>query len=76
VGESESPDVPEAAPTAPALPTIKDLREKALARVEQKYLADLMALTRGNIREACRISGLSRSRLYLLLKQYNVSTTP
>jgi two-component system NtrC family response regulator len=76
VGESESPDVPEAAPTAPALPTIKDLREKALARVEQKYLADLMALTGGNIREACRISGLSRSRLYLLLKQYNVSTTP
>ncbi|HAR94868.1 MAG TPA: Fis family transcriptional regulator [Deltaproteobacteria bacterium] len=39
---------------------------------ERTYLQSLMASVRGNVREACQISGLSRSRLYALLKQYNI----
>ena len=31
-----------------------------------------MASVGGNIDEACRISGLSRSRLYTLLKKYRL----
>jgi hypothetical protein len=36
-------------------------------------MRELLSFTKGNIPEACRISGLSRSRLYLLLKKYNLS---
>lgn len=43
--------------------------------MEQQYLRDLMFHARGNIREACKISGLSRSRLYALLKKYNLTGT-
>ena len=75
VSEKETTQDPDITPSVPAFPTIKELREKALAEAEQKYLKDLISLTRGNIKEACRVSGLSRSRLYLLLKRYNISTS-
>jgi two-component system NtrC family response regulator len=75
VGEKGTTDNSEVTPFVPAFPTIKELREKALAQAEQKYLKDLISLTRGNIKEACRVSGLSRSRLYLLLKRHNISTS-
>jgi two-component system NtrC family response regulator len=50
--------------------TLKDFREAGLARLEKEYLSSLMQQTNGNIGEACRISGLSRSRLYTLLKKH------
>lgn len=56
------------------LPKIRDLRETAVAEAERQYLHEVILLTAGNIKEACRISGLSRPRLYALLKKYNVST--
>jgi len=43
-----------------------------LALTERHYLQDLMALTDGNVKEACRLSGLSRSRLYERLKKYSI----
>jgi two-component system, NtrC family, response regulator len=58
-----------------ALPSIQEARNQAIAGVEKKYLRDLIALTRGNITEACRLSGLSRSRLYLLLKKHGVPSS-
>jgi two-component system NtrC family response regulator len=57
------------------LPGLQKLREAAVAEVERSYLTKLISLTRGNIKEACRISGLSRSRLYELLKKHHVSTS-
>jgi two-component system NtrC family response regulator len=54
-------------------PRLKDARETAIARVEHQYLHDLMRITEGNIRAACRVSGLSRARLYELLKKYDIS---
>jgi two-component system NtrC family response regulator len=57
------------------LPGLQALREAAVAEVEKNYLEELMSATRGDIREACRISGLSRSRLYELLKKHHVSTS-
>ncbi len=75
MGQKETADAPDVTPSAPVFPLIKDLREKAIAQAEETYLKELMALTKGNIREACRISGLSRSRLYLLLKRYSISTS-
>lgn len=55
------------------LTTLRAFREKALQEAETQYLEDLMNLTGGNIKEACRISGLSRPRLYALVKKYKIS---
>jgi len=56
------------------LPRLQDVREAALSKVERQYLYDLMLLTKRDMKEASRISGLSRSRLYDLLQKYEIST--
>jgi len=72
VGEKE-PEGPSPAPSPRTFPTIQEMREKVIDDAERKYLHDLLSFARGNIQEACRISGLSRSRFYLLLKKHNIS---
>ena len=54
------------------LPTYKKLREIALDTAEKSYLKDLMKNTRGNIKNACAVSALGRSRLYSLLKKHGI----
>jgi two-component system NtrC family response regulator len=49
--------------------TITAFRE----RTERAYLEKLTRLTGGSRKEACRISGLSRTRLFELLKKYEIS---
>ena len=64
---------PEAAPTAAGSGlSLKDFREIEMARIEKEYLASLLRRTNGDVGEACRISGLSRSRLYTLLKKCGI----
>jgi two-component system NtrC family response regulator len=61
-----------AAPAGPApggLPTLQEFRRAG----DRQYLRELMALSRGEVAEACRLSGLSRSRLYDLLRQYGLT---
>jgi two-component system, NtrC family, response regulator len=62
----------ESAPTqnvgGPLLP-LTEYRQTA----ERQYLQDLLFQTKGSAREACRISGLSRSRFYALLKEHGLS---
>jgi two-component system NtrC family response regulator len=55
------------------LPKLQAVRDAALANVEKQYLHDLMLLTKRNIKEACRISDLSQSRLYYLLKKHSIN---
>jgi two-component system, NtrC family, response regulator len=55
------------------LPTLQVYRGSANAKVEKEYLRHLLAVTNTNIQEACRISGLSRSRFYALLKKNTIS---
>jgi two-component system NtrC family response regulator len=57
-----------------SLPPLKKVRAEAVAKVERQYLQKLMGSTGGDVKQAIRISGLSRSRLYTLLKKYGVST--
>ncbi len=57
----------------PDLPKLQDYRDVAIAQAEQQYLQELINTTAGDIGEACRISGLSQSRLYALLKKYQIS---
>ena len=57
---------------SPTMPPLKKFRDDALAKLEKSYLVDLMQATGGTVSDACRISGLSRSRLYTLLKKYRI----
>jgi len=50
-------------------PTFKQHRETS----DRQYLARLMAFTQGSVPKACALSGLSRSRLYDLLKIHGLS---
>ncbi|MCP3890385.1 MAG: sigma-54-dependent Fis family transcriptional regulator [Desulfobulbaceae bacterium] len=43
------------------------------AMVEEEYICDLMKGCRGNVKEACRISGISRARIYQLINRHSVS---
>ncbi|MBC2714790.1 MAG: sigma-54-dependent Fis family transcriptional regulator [Desulfobacteraceae bacterium] len=51
---------------------LQEVRESAVAEAEKQYLKDLMEHTKRNMKEAIRISGLSQSRLYSLLKKYQI----
>ncbi len=55
------------------LPSLKEFRKTAASQTERQYMQELAALTRGDIKDACRISGLSRSRFYELIKEHDVS---
>jgi len=59
---------------SPIPPKLKEFRLAAVSEAEQKYFKDLVSFTNGKVDEACRISGLSRSRLYTLLKKYRLSS--
>ncbi len=43
--------------------------------LDRQYFLNLMAYTQGNVRRACSLSGLSRSRLYDLLKHHRISAS-
>ncbi|MEN6440401.1 MAG: sigma-54 dependent transcriptional regulator [Syntrophobacter sp.] len=62
----------ETGPMPGTLPRIQDFREMAYVQAEKHYLEDLMTLCEGNVKEACRIAGISQSRLYALLQKYNI----
>jgi len=70
--KSGGPELPEVADASGRLLSLKDFREEGLARIEKEYLASLMRSVSGDLPEAGRISGLSRSRLYALLKKYDL----
>ncbi len=55
--------------------SLKEFHRTALSAAEKQYFSDLMASTGGDIEEACRISGLSRSRLYALLKKFQLTSS-
>lgn len=58
--------------TANSLPPLKNAREEALDRAEQRYLHDLFALTGRDMDKACAISGLSRSQLYRIRQKHRI----
>lgn len=58
---------------AAALKTLGEHRRIVMSQVERDYLENLMSLTAWSIPRACEISGLSRQRLYALLKKYGIA---
>jgi two-component system, NtrC family, response regulator len=73
VSHVEPPGTARSPLPARVLPTLKQFREEAMGEIERQYLENLMVDTGRNIKEACRISGLSRPRLYALLKQFSLT---
>ncbi len=53
--------------------SFREFRSTAIDRAERQYLENLVSVAGKNVKEACRISGLSKSRLYQLLQKYDLS---
>jgi two-component system NtrC family response regulator len=52
--------------------SLQYVRDTALAKIEKAYLHELKIVSANNFEKACSISGLSRSRLYALLKKHEI----
>ncbi|MGK2944142.1 MAG: sigma 54-interacting transcriptional regulator [Desulfuromonadales bacterium] len=61
------------APAERGLPCLQDFRSGVFCLAEKQYLASLVHHTGQNVNQACQLSGLSRSRLYSLLKKHRIS---
>jgi two-component system NtrC family response regulator len=55
-----------------AFPTLQQTRDAAVEQAERKYLIDLLEILGSDLAAACDLSGLSRSRLYALLKKHSI----
>ena len=70
VGERPLADEPAPSEESrPVMPSLHEYRET----LEKQYFRNLMNAVEGDVKTACEISGLSRSRLYDLLKKYEVA---
>jgi len=64
----EKPGLSSSFPKVP--PKLKEIRKAAVSDAERQYLKDLISFAGGDNNKACRISGLSRSRFYTLLRKH------
>jgi two-component system NtrC family response regulator len=79
-----SPDTPSGAPSpngerlsipvslTDPLPPLKQLRDQVTEQLESLYLKHLMAHAHNDINQAGKLSGLSKPRIYALLKKYDI----
>jgi two-component system NtrC family response regulator len=63
----EKPEIRIGVPDVP--PQLKEIRRAAVDEAERRYLKDLLSYCGDDKVKACRISGLSRSRFYTLLRR-------
>jgi len=66
-----APAVEDVAPASEPLPELKVYRQA----MDRLYLERLLEQCGGRSAEACRVSGMSRSRLYALLKEHGLKLT-
>jgi two-component system NtrC family response regulator len=60
-------------PVGGAFPLLQTVREAAIDKAEADYLHSLMCTAEGSMSKACSLSGISRSRLYELLKKHAIA---
>lgn len=58
--------------TLDEMPCLKDYRETGVARIEKVYLRYLLTQTQNQLDDAARIAGISKNRLYFLLRKYDL----
>lgn len=73
-GDSDSDDAGNTYHSSKAFPKLRELKEKTIAQLEKNYLNDLIRHSNGNIKQACCISGIGKSRIYELLKKYHINS--
>lgn len=73
VPETTAQPAPPSFKAPEALVPFKEYRRQLTAEIEHHYLRRLLKVTGGDMIRACTISGLSRSRLYDLLKIHNMT---
>ena len=56
-------------------PTLQQFRDQASDKAERSYLQNLLSFSSRKINEAARTAGLSRSRLYELMRKHGIATT-
>ena len=69
--DASPPETPEH-----GFPTLQEVRDRALDKAEKGYLKELLSFSGHKIAAAAPLSGLSRSRLYELLRRHGMSITP
>jgi two-component system NtrC family response regulator len=68
-----SPEISKRVHESTRYPNLQQVREAALAEVEESYLRKLLTETNGDIKKVCKVSGIRKSRLYELLRKYNIA---
>ncbi len=63
----------QSAPAGGPLPLLQAVRDAAIEKAEADYLSTLMSTAEGSMSKACSLSGVSRSRLYELLKKHAIA---
>lgn len=66
--EKDTMEVKKKIPSIDALPSLDEYRNQK----EKEYVQMLFALTKGNIKEACQLAGMSRSGLYRIFQKHNI----
>ncbi len=67
---------PAGAAQGPGLPTFAAFRRDLVARGEREYLTSLVERAEGSLEQAMRLSGLSKTRLYELLRTHGLRLNP
>ncbi|MBU1002616.1 MAG: sigma-54 dependent transcriptional regulator [Proteobacteria bacterium] len=73
LGDVAQPQTPAWSIGRGEFPSLQDFRDSHLADLERFYLEELMRTVGWKMAQAIDLSGLSRARLYALLKKYGVS---
>jgi len=55
------------------LPSLKEFKSKVIENAEINYMKELIMVSGNSVKEACRLSDISRARLYQLLQKYDLS---
>ncbi|MBN1546639.1 MAG: hypothetical protein JW902_08275, partial [Syntrophaceae bacterium] len=55
-----------------SFPSYKDVRSEAIDKAERQYLINLLSFSANSIKKACEVSGMSRPRLYELMKKHRI----
>ncbi len=72
-GPGEKRETSERVAGSEPLPAYNSFRTVLIEDGEKEYFGEVVARAGGSVAEACRISGLSRSRLYYFLQKYGLS---
>ncbi len=55
-----------------SFPSYKEVRSEAIEKAERQYIINLLSFSGNSIKKACGASGMSRPRLYELMKKHRI----